>query len=296
VFMSPDDHASMTATGGVPSHLYPEDAARALGRVMRHVEWRQGPLDAPPKLADVRPGEAAAIIAEALASGREWMEMDACARLLDCYGVPAPRWRLASDPGGAGEAAEDLGGRVALKAQGPGLLHKTEMGAVRIGLAGRDEVTRAAGEMDSAIAAAGAKRDAFIVQAMVETGVELLVGVVDDATFGPVLAAGAGGTHAELLRDVAIRICPITRAEAGKMIRSLGTFPLLTGFRGAPEADLGAIEELLLRVSAMVEAHREIAEMDLNPVVAGSDGALAIDSRIRVRTAPPTRPWPRTWK
>ena len=150
--------------------------------------------------------------------------------------------------------------------------------------------------MDRAITKAGAEREAFVVQAMVEGGVELLVGVVDDATFGPVLACGAGGTQAELLRDVAIRICPITRDEARKMLRSLGTFPLLTGFRGAPAADLEAIEELLLRVSAMVDAHHEIAEMDLNPVLAGTDGALAIDARIRVRIAPPARPWPRTWK
>lgn len=296
VFMSAKDHAAMTSVGGVPTHLYPEDAARALGRVMRHVEWRDRPAEEPPEFADVRAEEAAAIIAEALASGHEWMEMEETARLLGCYGVAIPHWRVAADPGAAGEAAKELGGRVALKAEGSGLLHKTEMGAVRIGLAGREEVARAAGEMDRAIAGAGAKREIFIVQEMVEGGVELLVGVVDDATFGPVLACGAGGTQAELLKDVAIRICPITRDEAGKMLRSLSTFPLLTGFRGAPAADLEAIEELLLRVSAMVDAHHEIAEMDLNPVLAGTDGALAIDSRIRVRTAPPPRPWPRTWK
>ncbi len=296
VFMSAKDHAAMTSVGGVPTHLYPEDAARALGRVMRHVDWRVRPVEEPPEFPDIRIEEAAAIIAEALASGHEWLEMDETARLLDCYGVAIPEWRVAPDPAAAGEAAEELGGRVALKAQGEGLIHKTEMGAVRIGLAGREEVARAAEEMDRAIAAAGAARETFIVQAMVEGGVELLVGVVDDATFGPVLACGAGGTQAELLRDVAIRICPITRDDARKMLRSLGTFPLLTGFRGGPKADLDAIEELLLRVSAMVDAHHEIAEMDLNPVLAGTDDALAVDSRIRVRTAPPARPWPRTWK
>ncbi len=296
VFMSAKDHAAMTSVGGVPTHLYPEDAARALGRVIRHVDWRGRPAEKPPEFPDIRIEEGAAIIAEALASGHEWLEMDESAPLLDCYGVAIPEWRVARDPGAAGEAAAKLGDRVALKAQGPGLLHKTEMGAVRIGLSGREEVTRAAEQMDRAITKAGAEREAFVVQAMVEGGVELLVGVVDDATFGPVLACGAGGTQAELLRDVAIRICPITRDEARKMLRSLGTFPLLTGFRGAPAADLEAIEELLLRVSAMVDAHHEIAEMDLNPVLAGTDGALAIDARIRVRIAPPAQPWPRTWK
>ncbi|MGA8217661.1 MAG: acetate--CoA ligase family protein, partial [Solirubrobacterales bacterium] len=198
-------------------------------------------------------------------------------------------------PEAAAEAAEELGGPVALKAEGEGLLHKTEMGAVRIGLSA-DQVAGAAKEMDGAVSDAGAKRESFIVQEMVGQGAELLIGVADDPTFGPVLACGAGGTRAELLRDVSIRITPITRTDAGQMIRSLATFPLLTGFRGAPHADLDAIEDQLLGVSAMVEAHKEIAEMDLNPVVAGPEGALAVDYRIRLRAHPPKRSWPRTWK
>ena len=186
--------------------------------------------------------------------------------------------------------------RVALKAQGPGIVHKTEMGAVRIGLAGShggDGRGRGDGQGDRG---ERAKREAFIVQAMIEGGVEILVGVVDDAVFGPVLACGAGGAQAELLKDVAVRICPITRDDAGRMLRSLATFPLLTGFRGGPEADLDAIQELLLRMSAMVEAHHEIAELDLNPVLAGPEGALAVDFRIRLNGAPPRRPWPATWR
>jgi acyl-CoA synthetase (NDP forming) len=131
---------------------------------------------------------------------------------------------------------------------------------------------------------------------MAGEGVELLVGVVSDPVFGPVLACGAGGTQAELLGDVGVRICPITRAEATQTIRSLATFPLLTGFRGEPAADLAALEDLLVRVSAMVDSHHEIAELDLNPVIAGPDGAIAVDARIRVGTAPPPRPWPRTWR
>jgi acetyl coenzyme A synthetase (ADP forming)-like protein len=295
VFMSPQDHGAISG-GGVPTHLYPEDAARTLGRVMRHVDWRERPAQEPPEFDDLRADEAAAVIAEALESGREWMQLEQTARLLDCYRIATPQWRVATDPEQAGRAAEELGGWVALKAQGPGLVHKTEMGAVRIGLAGRAEVTRAAREMDEAIARAGARRETFIVQAMVEGGVELLAGVVEDPTFGPVLACGAGGTQAELLKDVAVRICPITLDDARRMLGSLATFPLLTGFRGSPEANLDALQELLLRVSAMVEAHHEIAELDLNPVLAGPESAIAVDFRIRVKSAPPRRPWPATWK
>jgi acetate---CoA ligase (ADP-forming) len=295
VFMSPQDHEAISG-GGVPTHLYPEDAARTLARVMRHVDWRDRPAEEPADFEDVRAEEAAGLIAEALESGNEWMGLEQTARLLDCYRIAIPPWRVAADPEEAGRAADELGRRVALKAQGPGLLHKTETGAVRIGLSGGAEVSRAAEEMDEAIAGTGARRESFVVQAMVEGGVELLVGVVGDPTFGPVLACGAGGTQAELLKDIAVRICPIASDEAQRMLRSLATFPLLTGFRGSPEVDLEAVHELLLRVSAMVETHHEIAELDLNPVLAGPEGALAVDFRVRVKSAPPRRPWPATWK
>jgi acetate---CoA ligase (ADP-forming) len=295
VFMSQHDHAAARGVGAMPVHLYPEDAAQTLGRVMRHVEWRRMPPEEPPELDDVDAEEAAAVIAGALDSGREWMDMDSASRLLGCYRVPIPRWISADTPDAAGAAADEIGGGVALKAEGEGILHKSEMGAVRIGLSGADQVRAATGEMDEAVVRAGGRRERFMVQEMAGDGPELLIGVADDATFGPVLACGAGGTQAELLRDLSVRVAPITRTDAGQMIRSLATFPLLTGYRDAPPADLAAIEELLLRVSAMVDAHQEIAELDLNPVIARPDGVLAIDYRIRLRPPPPQRPWPRTW-
>src|SRR4029453_11499212 len=131
-------------------HSYPEDAARALGRAMRHVEWRKRPAEEPPALDDVDAEEAAALIAEALESGEEWMQMDDASRLLRCYGIPIPAWRIARDPSAAGEAADQLGSSVALKAQGAGLLHKSEMGAIRARLSGGGQVRQAAEEMDAA--------------------------------------------------------------------------------------------------------------------------------------------------
>ena len=296
VFMSPQDHGAIREVSSLPIHSYPEDAARSLGRVMRHVEWRRRPAEEPPEFEDADPETAAALIAKALEVGDEWMRMDVASRLLGCYGIPIPAWRPASDDSAAGEAAEELGGSVALKAQGPGLLHKSEMGAVQAGLSGGDEVRRAAEEMDSTVASRGGERESFIVQAMAEPGPELLIGVVEDPTFGPVLACGAGGTQAELLKDVSVRVCPVTRGDVGQMLRALRTFPLLTGYRGAPPVDIGKLEELLLRVSAMVDGHHEVAEMDLNPVIAGPGGSVAVDYRIRLQPPPPRRPWPRTWK
>ena len=121
-------------------------------------------------------------------------------------------------------------------------------------------------------------------------GVELLVGVVHDESFGPVIACGAGGCNAELLKDVAVRITPLSDLDAREMLRSLRTFPLLDGYRGAPRCDLGAIEDVLLRLSALVEAHPEIAELDFNPLLARPDGAVILDAHVRVQPVTVRRP------
>jgi acetate---CoA ligase (ADP-forming) len=295
VFMSSQDRAAMIRKGGVPTYLYPEDSAHALGRAVRHAEWRRRPRQTPPSFEDVRPDIAAAVIAEALEDGPGWLDFERLSQLLGAYRIPLAGWRMADDSQSAGDAAAELGGRVALKALGPEIVHKTELGAIRVGLSGRQQVTDAAAGIDEGLRRAGVSRDRFLVQAMVEAGVEMLVGVVGDAVFGPVLACGAGGVYAELINDVSVRLSPLTGLEADEMLRSLATFPLLTGYRGAPEVDLRALQQLLLRTSAMVEAHHEIAELDLNPVIASPDGVQTVDARVRVEAAAPRRSWPSAW-
>jgi len=120
--------------------------------------------------------------------------------------------------------------------------------------------------------------------------VEMLVGMVHDASFGPVVACGAGGTSVELLRDVSVRVAPLAAADAGEMVRALRTFPLLDGYRGRPKADVAALEDVVLRVSALVEAHPEIAELDCNPVIVGPNGAVIVDARVRVAPVAPRPP------
>jgi acyl-CoA synthetase (NDP forming) len=171
----------------------------------------------------------------------------------------------------------------------PTLLHKSDAGGVRLGLT-VDEVEAAAREMTASIARHGHELSGFQVQAMVTDGVEMLVGVVNDRLFGPVLACGAGGTTAELLKDVAVRITPLSELDADEMVRSLKTFPLLDGYRGAAKADLAALEDVMLRISAMVEAHAEIAEFDCNPVVVSRHGATVVDARVRLDMPSPRRP------
>ena len=120
--------------------------------------------------------------------------------------------------------------------------------------------------------------------------VALLVGVVNDSSFGPVLACGAGGTAAELIKDVAVRITPISDIDAHEMLRSLKTFPLLDGYRGADPCDVAAVEDVLLRISVMVENHPEIAELDCNPLIVSPAGAVIADARVRLEWAPAPPP------
>jgi acyl-CoA synthetase (NDP forming) len=175
---------------------------------------------------------------------------------------------------------------VALKVIAPGVIHKTEAGGVRLHLRGR-EVREAATEMANAVTSNGHSVTGFLLQRMAESGVEMLVGVVHDPQFGPVVACGAGGVQVELLRDVSVRLTPLSHEDASEMVRSLKTFPLLTGFRGAPLCDVGALEDGLLRVSAMVEDIPQIAELDCNPFVVQQHGAVVLDARVRVSVVEP---------
>ncbi len=295
VFMSPADRQALEGSMRIPMTAYPEDAARALGKARRHARWRARPAEAPAEFPDSRPEEAAATIAEALAAEKSWLDAEDCARLLECYGILMPEARIAEDPQTAGELAAELGGRVALKAHGGEILHKTELGAVQAGLEGEHDVRAAAAAIDERLAERGIGRESFLVQRMVEGGVELLVGVATDPVFGPVIACGAGGTAVELLGDVSVRVCPLSPSDAQEMVHSLAIFPMLMGFRGMEPVDLDAINDLLLRVGSLADRHREIAELDLNPVIATPRCALAVDARIRVEPFAGARSWPSTW-
>ena len=238
----------------IPSYRFPEDAARALARSVSYAQWRARPQGAIPHLPDLREDDARELVVRALQGrGEGWLDPAEVAELLTCYGIPLAPWRLADSPRAAGRAARELGGSVALKAVAPTLVHKTESRAVRLGLEGAAAVERAATEMLEEVSAAGFAIQRFLVQTMVGSGVELLVGVAHDPSFGPVIACGMGGTAVELVKDLSVRITPLTDVDAGEMLRSLRTFPLLTGYRGAAPVDVPAVEELLLRVSAMVE-------------------------------------------
>jgi len=266
----------------IPSFAFPEAAATALARIARYGEWRARPRSEPPRFDDLRRDEAAALVATALARGDEWLSLDETSTLLSCYGLVLVAQRIVKSPPEAGEAADQIGGEVALKAIAPGLLHKTESGGVRLHLTGATQVSVAAEEMATKLAETGQPVSGFIVQPMISGGVEMLVGIAHDPQFGPVVACGAGGVLVELMRDIAVRLTPLTRDDASEMIRSLKSYQLLTGFRGSPLCDIAALEESLLRVSAMVEDLPQIVELDCNPIVVREKGAVILDARVRV--------------
>lgn len=272
----------------IPSYAYPEQAAIALAHAAQHGAWRAKPEGKPPVLPGIREDEAHGVIAAALERGETWLTPDEMGKLFECYGLIRVREASVSTAEEAAETAARFGGKVALKAAGP--VHKTEADAVRLDLAA-GEVLAAALAMAARLRERGEPLEGFVVQEMVSGGTEMLVGAASDPVFGPVIAVGAGGVTVELTRDIAVRVAPLTDLDAEEMVRELTTFPLLDGFRGAPKKDVGALADLILRVSALADDHPEIVEMDCNPVMVLPHGAAIVDARVKVRIASPERPF-----
>lgn len=265
----------------LPSYNFPEDAAIALAKAVRYGEWLARPPVKSERFADVRSDEAAGIVAGALARGGDWLQPEEVRSILGCYGVKMLDQRVAHSVDEAVAIARDFKKSVALKAVAPGLIHKTDVGGVRLNLQA-GEVAPAAREMQNALEARGFKEVHFLVQAMAEPGVEMLIGTVQDERFGPIVACGAGGTTVELLKDVSVRLAPLSREDAREMIQELKTLPLLQGYRGSSPKDMDALTDVLLRVAQLAEDVAQIAEMDLNPVLIHEHGATLVDARVRI--------------
>ena len=263
----------------IPCYMFPESAATALARVVTHGEWRRRPRGAVPAFADLQLDSARAIMDRALASGGGWLAPIDVHGVLEAFGIAAAIPVPAANEDEAVAAGQRVGWPVALKAVGPGIIHKTEIGGVVLGLMDDEAVRRAYRDMAQRL---GDTMSSVIVQRMVSGGVELLVGAALDPTFGPVIACGTGGTLVELFSDVAFRLQPLTDIDAAEMVDEMTGAPLLRGFRGAPVADEGALRNALLRMSALVESCPEIQEVDINPLKVLTRGVCALDARIRV--------------
>jgi acetyl coenzyme A synthetase (ADP forming)-like protein len=279
-----NDHAT-AELDGVPSFAFPEGAARALGRAADLGAWRATRPGEVPELDDVDPVAAREVIASALAAARDsdvWLDSIDCAAILEAYGVPHVATRHAETVAEAVAAAREVGYPVAVKVGAPAVVHKTSVGGVTLDVAD-DYAVRVAFEQLQARFGDGL--DGAVIQHMAPAGHEMIVGITQDALFGPLLLFGAGGVTAELLADRALRILPVSTRDAAELVRSLRTSPLLFGYRGSPSLDVAALEELLMRVARLAEDLPEITEMDLNPIVVYENGVIAVDAKIRC--APP---------
>jgi acyl-CoA synthetase (NDP forming) len=222
------------------------------------------------------------IIDKAKAEGRKVLSEVESKQILEEAGLPVASARLAKTRDEAQKLAREIGFPVVLKIISPDLSHKSDAGGVKLDLKSAEEVASAFDEIMASVKAAApnATIEGMSVQKMARPGVEVIVGVSQDPQFGPVLMFGLGGIFVEVLKDVAFRIVPITPRDARQMVREIKGYPVLEGVRGQEPADVAALEQLLLRVSEFAEQHPEIAELDLNPIFAYSDGALAVDARV----------------
>lgn len=230
------------------------------------------------------------IVETALHQGRTLLTETEAKQILCDLGIAATLGQLATSEDEAARLATTIGFPVVLKISSPDIVHKSDIGGVQLNLQQAEAVRQAYRAIVQGVTARapGARIDGVTVQPMARPGVEVIIGMSKDATFGPVLMFGLGGVLVEILKDVAFRIVPLRQRDAAEMIRDIKGFPLLQGYRGAPAADLAALEHILLTLSDFVAANPVIKEIDLNPVYAYEQGALAVDARMLLEAASPS--------
>jgi len=282
VFMNADGPPKALREAGIASFVFPENAARALGR---SVAWgqRRGQSAGRVLRPEVDVHRVRRLMAAATRESKDgWLRARDAERLLGEYGIAVPRTIRVRTPGEAEAAQAELGCTVVVKLAAA--IHKSEVGGVRLGARTPAAAAGAVLAIRADLATAGRRDvgDEFLVQEQIESGLEMIVGVNRDPLLGPLVMVGLGGGLVELLGDVAVRLAPLTDDDITDMVHSLRSYPLLTGYRGDPCLDVGALCQVLHGVSALVEDLPEIEEMDLNPVLVLDKGAVAVDVRTRV--------------
>jgi len=269
---------------GVPCFPFPEPAVETLAGMVRVVERRMARAEVRPEVA-AAPGQVLAHVARLRSAGATrlgWLELQP---LLEAYGIPCAAGHAASSPDEAAATAGRCGFPVALKVLSPDITHKSDVGGVVLGLASAIEVTRAA---DSMLAKVRAERPqaairGILVQPMVSSGRELLLGMVRDAQFGPLLMVGLGGIYVEVLEDTVARLAPVSPTEALAMLDELRMAPLLRGVRGEAPVDRTALADIMCRFARLTVQVPALNEIEINPLVASATGALAVDARGTLR-------------
>ncbi|MGE0716247.1 MAG: GNAT family N-acetyltransferase [Alphaproteobacteria bacterium] len=286
---------ALFAGAGIPTYETPDQGARAFMHLVHYRRNQELLRLVPRRVGDGQPPDRAAArvpLAAALAEGRPWLSEVEAKAVMRAYGIPIVPTETAPTPADAAAAAARLGLPAALKILSPDITHKTDVGGVALELADPGAVQAAAERMLRTVAerAPDARVTGFTVQPMVVRpgAIELILGLVDDPTFGPVVLFGQGGVAVEVLDDKALGLPPLDEVLAREMIGRTRVARLLAGFRGRPPADMDGIVHALVRLAELAADHPEIVEVDINPLLADGAGVVALDARIRV--APPRRP------
>jgi acetyl coenzyme A synthetase (ADP forming)-like protein len=272
-------HGAPSELASIPSYMFPEAAVTALARVTTYAEWRRQPPGMVPTLPNIGRDVVRGVVDIALSRGDGWLTPAEAQQIIEAVGITVASARMVSDEDEAVDAARAIGYPVALKAAGPEILHKSDVGGVVLDVRDDASLRSAYRTLQSRV---GAQMTAAVVQQMVPGGFELLVGALVDPTFGPLVACGSGGVLVDVLGDMVFRLHPLTDRDAAEMLAGLKGATLLRGYRGQPPADERAVIDVLLRVSALLEICPEINELDVNPLKALQRSAVAVDVRIRV--------------
>jgi len=274
----------------VPCYLFPEDAVSALAKAAEYGEFLRKPKGVVPKFHGIKRERARKMVEKAMTRSAQrplWLSAKEISELLVCYGIRTVETLVAETAAEAAALALRIGFPVVVKLNSSTIVHKTDVGGVILDLSSENDVKKAFADIQARLTEIGREHEmkGVTVQRMVKGGVEAIVGVTQDPSFGPLIMFGLGGIYAELLKDVALRLHPLTDFDARELMSSIRMAKLLEGFRGSLPSDTQALEDLLLRLSVLVEDIPEIAELDLNPVkvMPQGEGYWVVDARIMVR-------------
>ncbi|MDO5552183.1 MAG: acetate--CoA ligase family protein [Planctomycetia bacterium] len=274
--------------GGVPNYSFPEAGIYALGEAVKLAEYQQLGGREYASLTDCDVEKAKQVINDFLGSDKEkYLTQADCRALFACYKLPLLASGIAKSADEAADIVAKIGTKVVMKVMSADVVHKFDAGGVLLNIEGADGARAGYAKIYENVAKSvpGAKIDGILIEQMAEKGVEVILGCNRDASFGPLMMFGLGGTLVELLKDVSFRLAPMWRSSAEKMIREIKAFKVLDGYRGAPKCDLAAVEDTLLRFSTMMINHPEIAECDINPLIVHAEGkgCSVADSRVMLR-------------